>query len=239
MKTMKTLVFITFAFLGINAYSQNSNTPTIKFDISEFNVGQIDENGGTITHRFNFTNTGHSPLVINNVNVTCGCTTSGWSKEPIAPGGKGYIDANFNPKGRPGKFTRSYTVLSNAENNQLVLKLTGEVISNLPTCENTAASIKFSDVNFEFKVKEGELVKHVYTFENTGNAALIIKEVKLNCDCVKAEIKNSTVAPGKKGEIVATFNTANELGDHNVLIDVLSNASNSSVTKLKFAGKVF
>lgn len=235
---MKTLVFVAFTILCLNAYSQKSNTPAIRFDISEFDFGKVDENGGNITHRFNFTNTGQSPLVINNVNVTCGCTTSGWSKEPIAPGGKGYIDANFNPKGRPGKFTRSYTVLSNAENNQLVLKLTGEVISNLPTCENTAAAIKFSNPNYEFNVKEGEQVKYAYTFENTGNAPLIINQVKSNCDCVKVEIKNTTVAPGKKGEIVATFNTVNELGEHNVLIDVLSNASNNSVTKLKFVGKV-
>ena len=68
---------------------------TITFDKPEHDFGKIKE-GTLATHEFTFTNTGKAPLVLSNVQPSCGCTTPEWSKEPIMPGGKGTVKAVFN-----------------------------------------------------------------------------------------------------------------------------------------------
>src|SRR5680860_207837 len=44
-----------------------------EFEEMEFEFGTIKE-GEKVEHQFNFTNTGESPLVISNVQASCGCT---------------------------------------------------------------------------------------------------------------------------------------------------------------------
>ena len=60
--------------------------------------------------------TGNAPLVIKQVDVTCGCTTPEWPKEPIAPGKSGTIKAVFNSAGKMGQQNKVITVQSNAVN---------------------------------------------------------------------------------------------------------------------------
>lgn len=230
------LIILSLIFFKVLSLSQTCVAPSIQFNESEFEFGSIQEENGVVSHRFHFTNTGKSPLIISNVNVTCGCSASGWSKEPIAPGAKGYVDASFNPKGRPGKFTRTYTVVSNAENSQFPLQLKGEVISeNLPL--STGAKIKFANNEFSFIEKEGKIVVYSFVFENTGTENLIIEELKSSCDCVSAKIIDKIVSPGKKGNIEVRFDTQKQPGMHNTNIEVISNANNGKQV-LIFKGKV-
>ena len=58
--------------------------------------------------------------------ASCGCTTPDWSKEPIAPGKKGFVKASYNPAGRPGNFNKSVTVTSNQGTQVLYIK--GQVV---------------------------------------------------------------------------------------------------------------
>lgn len=97
----------------------------ISFAKPSFNFGSIQQNVPA-THIFSFTNTGSEPLVLSNVQPSCGCTTPDWPKEPIAPGKKGSIKATFNAAAI-GTFTKSITVMSNAKNGTTILNFTGEV----------------------------------------------------------------------------------------------------------------
>jgi hypothetical protein len=45
------------------------------------------------------------------------------------PGGKSVIKVGYNTSGRPGAFTKTITVMSNAENSSIVLTIKGEVTS--------------------------------------------------------------------------------------------------------------
>jgi hypothetical protein len=97
----------------------------ISFAKSNFNFGSIPHNVPA-THIFSFTNTGTEPLVLSNVQASCGCTTPDWPKQPIAPGKKGTIKATFNAA-TVGTFTKSVTVMSNAKNGTVILNFAGEV----------------------------------------------------------------------------------------------------------------
>ena len=95
-----------------------------------YDFGKIQEANGAATTVFEFTNNGSEPLILSEVRASCGCTTPDWTKEPVAPGAKGFVKATYNTKGRPGQFTKTITVKSNAvgENATIMLTIKGEVI---------------------------------------------------------------------------------------------------------------
>ena len=123
----KYLLLGLFAIGYIAGFSQQT-TPTIAFTEAIFDFKDVPEAGGKIEHTFNFTNTGNQPLVIHNAQASCGCTTPDWTKTPIVPGGKGFVKATFDPNNRPGQFNKTITVMSNAEQPSMILRIIGNVI---------------------------------------------------------------------------------------------------------------
>lgn len=105
----------------------SSMLPTIDFDAQEFNFGTVIQ-GEKVAHSFAFTNNGKSNLVISNVKASCGCTVPKWSKEPIKPGEKGYIELVFDSSNREGIQTKSVNVYSNTQPNVHDLYIKCEII---------------------------------------------------------------------------------------------------------------
>lgn len=105
----------------------NPNAPKLEFVEETHNFGSIPE-GPQATHEFKFRNTGKEPLILTNVKASCGCTTPSWPKEPVLPGKEAVITATYNTQGRPGSFTKSITVTSNASEPSKVIYIKGEVI---------------------------------------------------------------------------------------------------------------
>ncbi|PIF05282.1 MAG: hypothetical protein CSA36_07465 [Draconibacterium sp.] len=101
--------------------------PKIVFDKLQHNFGSFKESDGNQTTTFKFTNKGNVPLLLTNVRASCGCTTPKWTREPVLPNGTGEIEVSYNPKNRPGSFTKSITVSSNAENATVSLRISGTV----------------------------------------------------------------------------------------------------------------
>jgi len=122
MKQLITLSFIFFSFF--NSFSQKSE---IVFETPEFNFGDIQENKGKVSHKFSFTNNGKESIRILTVKPSCGCTTPNWSKDEIKPGKKGFIIAEYNPKGRPGVFRKSLSVITN-DNRRSLIFIKGKVV---------------------------------------------------------------------------------------------------------------
>ena len=108
--------------------------PGIVFVNKIYDFGKIQEENGPASTTFEFTNNGSEPLILSEVRASCGCTTPDWTKEPVAPGEKGFVKATYNAKGRPGVFEKSITVKSNATegNESVVLTIKGEVIPAAP-----------------------------------------------------------------------------------------------------------
>jgi hypothetical protein len=104
------------------------NTPktTVRFDELKYDFGEINE-GEKVYHTFTFTNTGDHPLLITNAVGSCGCTVPTYSREPIAPGGKGSIEVQFDSKGRDGLQNKNITVSANTEPVTTVLTITSSV----------------------------------------------------------------------------------------------------------------
>ncbi|MGK6351225.1 DUF1573 domain-containing protein [Parapedobacter sp. DT-150] len=105
---------------------QDSAGAVLEIANDAHDFGVIKE-GTKIEHEFTFTNTGSSPLIISNVQASCGCTTPEYSKNPIAPGEEGMVKVVFNSTGQVGKQHKVVTVTSNAATANTLLHLRGEV----------------------------------------------------------------------------------------------------------------
>ena len=110
--------------LDVVQAKSNGGTPRIRFDSESYDFGRIIQ-GKEIDHEFEFTNTGSAPLVINNVEVTCGCTTPFYPFIPIEPGERGKISVHFSSKGRLGNQTPTITVYTNTDPGTFELHLKG------------------------------------------------------------------------------------------------------------------
>jgi len=125
-------------FCAAAVYAQQVPQPTtlnkneVKTDVAVFgwdntthDFGKVKQ-GTLVTHEFKFTNTGKVPLVITNVQASCGCTTPAWTKEPVMPGGQGFIKATYNAASA-GAFNKTVTVTANIETGFIQLTIKGEV----------------------------------------------------------------------------------------------------------------
>lgn len=104
----------------------NAETPVLELQDDTYNFGEVTE-GDHVEHEFRFTNTGGSPLIISNVQASCGCTTPEYSKHPILPGEEGMVKVVFNSAGQVGQQHKIITVSSNALTANTLLHLRGEV----------------------------------------------------------------------------------------------------------------
>ncbi len=106
--------------------ANESNGADFKFNEQEFNFGTIKQ-GESVTHEFDFVNTGSEPIIITSAAGSCGCTVPTWPKEPIAKGQKSTIKVTFNSAGKMGLQDKTVTINSNAKQNPMVLHLKGTV----------------------------------------------------------------------------------------------------------------
>ncbi len=138
---MKKIVLSAFIFtLATTLYAQELVTPVRAnaqpslavdnaiFNWSEtvFDFGKIKQNIPA-THEFTFVNKGNAPLVISSVQASCGCTVAEYSKEPVAPGQRGFVKATYNAA-KVGVFTKTVTINSNTDQSVITLTIKGEVV---------------------------------------------------------------------------------------------------------------
>lgn len=129
------LFCIYFVAAGVFANAQDAKTLTstaeITFEKELYDYGTIDY-ASDGSYAFKFTNTGKDPLVITNATGSCGCTVPKWPKEPILKGQSAYINVTYDTK-RPGPFTKTVTINSNAKSASKVITIKGVVRSQEQT----------------------------------------------------------------------------------------------------------
>ncbi len=116
-----------FAF---SASAQKGAKIEFKDQDNTIDYGTVTKESDNGVRVFEFTNTGDAPLIITNVQSTCGCTVPSKPKEPIMPGKTGQIEVKYNMN--PGPIRKTITVESNAvnyEGGKVALKIKGTVVA--------------------------------------------------------------------------------------------------------------
>ena len=104
-----------------------SNMAKIQFDTTSHDFGTITE-GSVIKYVYKFKNMGAVPLVISDIQTSCGCTVTEWQHVPIAVGASSEVKVQFNSEGKDGVQEKPIHVIANTLPNETVLMLSGKVI---------------------------------------------------------------------------------------------------------------
>jgi hypothetical protein len=117
------------AFVGFSSVGFGQAKIEFMAKDNTIDYGTVSKDSDSGMRTFEFKNTGNQPLIITNVQSTCGCTVPSKPTEPIMPGKMGKIDVKYNMN--PGPIRKTITVESNAinyEGGKVPLKIKGEVI---------------------------------------------------------------------------------------------------------------
>ena len=127
-KQLFILLALVVAVAGIFAFTPSNtiNGPQFKWDKKVHDFGKITQ-GVPVETSFEFTNSGTAPLIITNVQTSCGCTVPKYPKEPIMPGQTKKIEVKYNASAM-GNFSKTITITSNSDNPTTVLFIKGEVV---------------------------------------------------------------------------------------------------------------
>ena len=98
----------------------------MEFETSSYNFGTITE-GAVVKHVFKFKNIGAVPLVISDIQTSCGCTVPDWQRAPIAVGASSEVKIQFNSEGKSGAQEKPVRVIANTFPNETVLMVSGTV----------------------------------------------------------------------------------------------------------------
>lgn len=134
MKNLKISVFaltlglMSFTVLPTSNVSNSLeiNNSVISWKAETIDLGEIPQ-GIPKAMDFEFKNTGKKAVLITNVQGSCGCTATDYTKNEIAIGKTGKVTATFNAANK-GAFSKTVTVTTNADATPKVLTFKGTVI---------------------------------------------------------------------------------------------------------------
>ncbi|PVX49833.1 uncharacterized protein DUF1573 [Balneicella halophila] len=227
------IILLTF-FLPVLVFGQQE---VMKFKKTTHDFGTIKEEGGSVTHVFEFENIGEIPILIRTVEASCGCTTPAWTKEPVLPGETGIVKVTYNPINRPNKFTKTANITTNVGSKRLIIK--GFVtprpksLSELYPKKMEQLRLKTSYVMFN-EIGNGKVGKLMVEAVNDSNDIIKVKfgdtpsYITVSID--KVELK-----PKEKATIEVIYNAkqTNFWGFHSdiipVYVDEVVKSSNSLI----------
>ncbi len=100
--------------------------------------------------------------------------------------------------------------------------------------QDTSAKIEFKSETIDYgEISKGSDGVRVFEFTNTGNAPLVISNVRSSCGCTIPKKPEDPILPGKTGQIEVKYDT-NRVGPIRKAITVTSNADTATkVLKIK------
>ncbi len=100
----------------------------------------------------------------------------------------------------------------------------GTNVTAPPVPTGPVTTIKYEEESFDFgMVNEGDMVKHLFKFKNTGSEPLVISNAKGSCGCTVPTWPKEPVAPGATSEISVEFNSKGKPGNQSKRVTVTAN----------------
>lgn len=85
-------------------------------------------------------------------------------------------------------------------------------------------TIAYTDTLFDFgNVSSGDTVFHKFSFRNSGNNPMVIKDASSMCGCTIPTWSNAQIAPGDTGSITVAFSKKGDYGPHKREVIVKAN----------------
>ncbi|KAA3647406.1 MAG: DUF1573 domain-containing protein [Bacteroidetes bacterium] len=120
-------------------------------------------------------------------------------------------------------------------------EITTDIINNPASASDDAVDTEnlpafdFEEEVMDFgEIAQGEKVKRVFRFMNSGKSDLIISDAKGSCGCTVPVWPKNPIAPGEKGEIEVVFDSNGKQGRQHKTITLVANTiPNTKVIAIK------
>jgi len=110
-------------------------------------------------------------------------------------------------------------------------EVNSDLINNPATASGEVVDGKQPKFNFEMNeynfgtIKQGQKVKQVFKFTNSGDSDLLISDAKGSCGCTVPTYPEKPISPGGSGEIEVVFDSAGKSGDQTKTVTLYANTS--------------
>lgn len=208
-------LFAIFAilFCACHSFSQDKST-VVEFGEYIHDFGNIREIDGPQSHTFTYRNAGKTPLIIYNIDTSCGCTTPKYDHSPLMPGQTRKLVVEFDPANQPGRVEKTIIIRGNIENGSTTLKVRALVEPRPRTVEDhypvsLTDGVRMQDVAMEL----GNQPRTKTTVHTMGIVNTSDKTVMLSVDprkqlppWVKAQVSTQHLGAGEKAILNVTLN---------------------------------
>jgi hypothetical protein len=162
----------------------------------KFSFGTVYR-GEVAEKRLTLRNAGTDTLVLDRVDVSCGCTGTIMSAKRIPGGTSGTLLITFNSKNFSGRVHKTVMIHSNAlDKPEQVVEFTAEVINE----------ILLTPSQFWFKDAEvGRLNKVVLTVKNNSTGELFLKSFRTALDGFTLRLPEAPLKPGAEIQMTAEY----------------------------------
>jgi hypothetical protein len=192
--------------------------PAIQFESTTIDFGNIKEEGGKVSGKFEFTNTGDQDLLLTSVKPGCGCTAADYTKTPVPPGQKGFITATYDPFNRPGSFYKNIKVTTNepkfqegANGTPYMIYIKGNVEKKAPTKYEAAG---YKNGTGDVRIKDNDLKMELLNTESKSVTIEVMNfsEVESTFEPTNVPayitIERTILKPGEEKLITITYDAA-------------------------------
>ncbi len=194
--------FFAVSTLSINAQHMEVASPSI-------DCGQV-QYCNPVSADFEICNKGNRPLRIDEVRVSCGCTTVDYPKTEIAADGKFSLRVTYDAL-QMGSFDKLVAVYANGEKQPLVLHLKGRVVQHIVDFSGSypfkLGSLLADKTDLEYDdVNRGELPQQKIHIRNTTSG--VVQPVVMHLpNYLRADVSPSKIAPGHSGVVTITLDS--------------------------------
>lgn len=125
----KSLFLITIIFCSIiifSAFSLGVKSKVNWLVATTHDFGEIQK-GNPAKFQFQFINASDTPITIDNVRTSCGCTAPNWTETPIEPKDTSFIEIKYDAK-KIGYFKKKISVYFSGQKKAEKLYIEGEVV---------------------------------------------------------------------------------------------------------------
>lgn len=217
------LLWLFLAFMGINAKEATKALANDATQVSAkpkaatwlertHNFGLIDEDGGKVGCTMRLVNTTDSALSIIEVRSSCGCTAVHYPKQPIEQGDTVSLTLVFNPRGRPGRFSKGVAVRLSSQPSRTSLIVEGTVRASDATLNRRFPTLAGPLRLSNHLLPLGEVAKDssrngILTAYNASSDTLSLATIDAPAS-LSVQFTPATLPPGEECRIMVTFDAS-------------------------------
>lgn len=199
----------------------------LQFSEATFDYGEVREDGGAVTARFEACNTGQEPVVVVEVMTSCGCTTPYFERKPVRAGEKFSLEIRYDPMNRPGRIDRDIFVRMSDSDKDTKLHITGRVMPRQKSIEeiypfDMGGGLRLESNFHAFAyVEHGKSVETRIGYVNHSDRPIAVRISPTAASGALRVEYDPTIEPHASGDIVLRYRLAENSSRYGTLEDVM------------------